>query len=63
MDDQAMFAVYFAAIVSMGRHHPGAGTRGHERPSLTECRAEAAIMVDLTNEVFQEWDGEQQRQQ
>jgi hypothetical protein len=52
MDDKQIFTVYYSCIVSLARHHPGSGTRGHERPSLLECAKEAAEMVDYTNQLF-----------
>lgn len=44
--EKVAFDMYFASIVSM-QHHPGAGTKDHQKMSLTECRDVALYMVEL----------------
>jgi len=50
MEEQVAFDMYFASIVSM-QHHPGAGTKEHQKLSLEECRDIALEMIELRNEV------------
>ncbi len=40
------FDMYFATLVSM-TEHPGAGTKGHVKLSLEECRDKAIDMLKL----------------
>lgn len=40
------FDVYFAGIVAM-QEHPGAGTKGHEKLTLEQCRDKAIEMLKL----------------
>lgn len=51
MDTSTMFALYFASIASIARYHPASGTRSHKKPTLNELAAEAAVMVQLTEEI------------
>jgi hypothetical protein len=60
MDDKQIFAIYFSCIVSLARHHPGSGARGHKLPSIMECAKEAAEMVDMTNQLFDKPEEEHQ---
>lgn len=55
MDDQQLFALYFAGIVGWTLH-PGYLREGSEPKTLEECRALAKKMVQITNEEYEKKD-------
>ena len=45
-EEYIAFDMYFASICSM-QFHPGAGSRGHVKMTLVECRDQAIEMLKL----------------
>jgi len=50
-DEHTAFDVYFASLATM-RVHPGAGTKGHEAPTLEQCRDMALEMIAIRRAVM-----------
>jgi len=48
--------IYFASIVAM-QTHPGAGSRGHHKLTLSEC---AKLADEMIKERTKRWPSEQQ---
>lgn len=53
--EHTAFDVYFASLATM-RVHPGAGTKGHEAPTLEECRDMALDMIRIRRDVLRKED-------
>lgn len=52
MDPKTMFAIYFASLAGIARHHPGAGKGTHKVPNLIDLAQEASKMVTMTEFIF-----------
>lgn len=50
-DEHIAFDMYFASICSM-QVHPGAGTKEHEKMTLSECRDMATDMIKIRRDVL-----------
>lgn len=55
--EQLVFDIYFASVVSMARHHPGAGrSNGYstapDRLSVDACAEETLKMIEKRREIF-----------
>lgn len=57
-EERVVFDIYFPCVVSMARHHPGAGrTNGYNEQapklSLEQCADEAIEMIRIRSDVFE----------
>lgn len=57
---EMIWAMYFAGVVSIN-DHPGAGTKDHVKPTLSECAQKADLMYQLHCLRWSEWRQQQEQ--